>query len=97
MAAIGREKVLVFMAKGIPFSEETKAEVVNKIKNEGMSVREASLIYDASPKCIYNWLRGEIKNSDRNLILENNRLKKQLEIAERIIGRMTLEVKRGKS
>lgn len=84
------------MAKGIPFSEEIKAEVVNKIKNEGMSVKEASVVYDASPKCIYNWLRGEIVDGNRNLILENNRLKKQLEIAERVIGRMTLEVPRPK-
>ena len=84
------------MPKGIPFSEETKQEVVGKIKNEGMSVREASVVYDVSPKCIYQWLRGEIVDGDRNLILENNRLKKQLEIAERVIGRMTLEVSRPK-
>lgn len=88
--------MLVFMAKGIPFSEEIKQEVINKIKNEGMSVREASIVYEASPKCIYSWLRGEIVDGNRNLILENNRLKKQLEIAERVIGRMTLEVTRPK-
>ena len=88
---------MVFMAKGVPFSEATKQEVVEKIKHEGMSVKEASVIYDASAKCIYNWLRGEIVDGNRNLILENNRLKKQLEIAERIIGRMTLEIKRGKN
>jgi len=84
------------MTKGIPFPGETKNEVINKIKNEGMSVREASAVYDASPKAIYSWLRGEIVDGNRNLILENNRLKKELDMAYRIIGRFTAETSSGK-
>lgn len=61
-----------------------------------MSVREASAVYDASPKAIYSWLRGEIVDGNRNLILENNRLKKELDMAYRIIGRFTAETSSGK-
>ncbi len=84
------------MSKGIPFSAETKKEVVNKIKNEGMSVREASAVYDASPKAIYSWLRGEIVDGNRSATLEIARLKKELDQAYRIIGRLTAETPRGK-
>ncbi len=84
------------MPRGIPVTQEIKNEVINKIRNEGMSVKDACVKYGVQSKSVYTWLRGEIVDGNRNLILENNRLKKQLEIAERIIGRMTVEIKRGK-
>ena len=56
----------------------------------------ASLQYNVSAKSIYAWLREGVVDGDRNLILENNRLKKELEIAYRILGRLTAETKRPK-
>lgn len=84
------------MAKGKPASPELKAEVVGKIRNEGMSVAEASATYGYGSKAIYTWLRAGVVDGNRNLILENNRLKKELEIAYRIIGRFTAESQRPK-
>jgi len=42
-----------------------------------MSVSEAAQTYKASPKSIYTWLRDGIVDGKRNLILENNKLKKE--------------------
>jgi len=67
------------MAKGIPIDPEIKAEIVRKVRDEGMRVVEASEQYGISSKSIYTWLREGVVNGNRNLILENNRLKKELE------------------
>lgn len=84
------------MAKGKPTDPVVRAEIVGKIRDEGMSVAVASATYGYSSKAIYSWLREGVVNGDRNLILENNRLKKELEIAYRILGRLTAEAKRPK-
>lgn len=84
------------MAKGKPTDPQLKAEIVAKIRDEGMSVTVASGTYGFSSKTIYTWLREGVVDGDRNLILENNRLKKELEIAYRIIGRFTADAQRPK-
>lgn len=84
------------MAKGKPTDPALKAEIVSKIRDEGMSVAVASATYGFSSKTIYTWLREGVVDGNRNLILENNRLKKELEIAYRIIGRATAEMQKAK-
>ena len=73
-----------------------RAEIVGKIRDEGMSVAVASATYGFSSKTIYTWLREGVVDGNRNLILENNRLKKELEIAYRILGRLTAKTERPK-
>jgi transposase-like protein len=74
-----------------------KAEVVEQVRNNGMPVSEAATKYGITSRTIYSWLRKGVVNSDRNIILENNRLKKELEIAYRIIGRFTADAQRSKN
>jgi malate synthase len=61
-----------------------------------MRVVDASATYGISSKSIYTWLREGVVDGNHNLILENNKLKKELEIAYRILGRLTAETKRPK-
>jgi transposase-like protein len=75
----------------------TKLEIINKIRNQGMSVIDASNQYDVNAKTIYRWLKEGVLNSDRNLILENNKLKKELEQAYRLLGRATAEMQKSKN
>lgn len=84
------------MAVGKPTDPKLRAEIVNKIRNEGLSVSAASAQYDISSKTIYTWLRQGVVDGNRNLILENNKLRKELEIAYRILGRLTAETKHPK-
>lgn len=84
------------MAKGIPVDPQLKAEIVKKIRDEGVTVSAASAHYGVNSKSIYYWLRDGVVDGNRNLILENNKLKKELEIAYRIIGRFTAESQRPK-
>lgn len=84
------------MPKGKPIDLTLKSEIVSKVRNDGMSVSEASTTYGVNAKSIYYWLRDGVVDGNRNLILENNKLKKELEIAYRVLGRLTAETKRPK-
>lgn len=84
------------MPKGIITPPEKRQEILRKIKEEGMSVADASATYGIGTKAIYTWMRAGVIDGNRNLILENNKLKKELEIAYRILGRLTAETDRPK-
>lgn len=85
------------MAKGIPYDPKVKAEIVSKIRDEGLSVSEASAQYKVSAKSIYTWLREGMVDGNRNLILENNKLKKENEQLYKLLGRATAEMQKSKS
>lgn len=82
--------------QGIPFDPRIRAEIIAKVRDEGMSVTDASTHYGVSSKSIYTWLRANVVDGNRNLILENNKLKKELEMAYRLLGRATAEMQRPK-
>jgi len=85
------------MAKGIPVDSSRKAEIVAKIRDEGMRVTDVAAQYDVSSKSIYTWLREGVVDGNRNLILENNRLKKENEQLYKLLGRATAEMQKSKS
>ena len=41
------------MAKGVPIDPQLKAEIIKKIRDEGLKVSEASSLYNISAKSIY--------------------------------------------
>jgi transposase-like protein len=73
-----------------------KSKIISKIRDEGISSSEASKQYGVPSKTIYRWLKEGVVDNNRNLILENNRLKKELEQAYRVLGRATAEMQRSK-
>jgi transposase-like protein len=73
-----------------------KSQIITKIRDEGVSVSEASALYDVNSKTIYRWLKEGVVNGNANLILENNRLRKENEQLYNLLGRATAENKRSK-
>jgi len=84
------------MAKGVVTPIETRNKIIAKIRDEGMTVAEASRQYNIGVKAIYNWMRDGVVNSSVSLILENNKLKKENEQLYNLLGRATVELKRSK-
>lgn len=76
---------------------ELKARVVEEVRNNGTPVSEAAAQHGLNPRTIYGWLKKEVGGSERNLILENNRLKKENEQLYNMLGRATVELKRPKN
>lgn len=74
-----------------------KAEILDQIRNQGVSVSEAAASHNVSPKTIYTWLRSGVVDSNKNLILELNRLRKENEQLYKLLGRATAEMHRSKS
>jgi transposase len=85
------------MAKGKPTDPKLRAEIVSKIRDEGMSVADASATYGVSGKSIYAWLRDGVVDGNRNLVLELNKLRKENEQLYKLLGRATAEMNRSKS
>jgi len=82
--------------KGVITPPETRQEIIAKIRDEGMSVIEASRQYSIAPSAIYHWMRDGVVNSSTSIILENNRLKKEIEQLYNMLGRATVELKQSK-
>ena len=76
-----------------PISLERRNEIINKIRNQGLSVTDASLSYQVSTKTIYRWLKESVTDATT---LEVNRLKRENEQLYTIIGKITAELKRSK-
>lgn len=84
------------MPTGQPIDSALRAEIVRKIRDEGMKVVDASTQYGIGSPTIYRWLKEGVVDGNRNLILENNRLKKENEMLYRMLGRATAEMNRPK-
>jgi transposase len=73
-----------------PIKKEIKEEILDKIKNQGLSVGDASERYKVHIKTIYGWLKNGIGDVHA---LELNRLRKENTQLYRIIGEITAELK----
>ena len=74
------------MPVGKHVEQQIKDEIIFKIRDGCLKVSEAADLYGISSKTIYAWLRDGVVDGNRNLILENNRLKKELEQTYRDIS-----------
>jgi len=69
--------------------KEIKQQIIDRIKNEGVSVLQASKDHGVSTKTIYNWLRNTV--SQNISFLEFAKLKKENKLLLEIVGKLTLE------
>lgn len=82
----------------LPASAAVKEKILTQIRDEGLSVPDASRQSGYAIKTIYAWIRKGVESTGTgtNLVLENNRLRKELANAHRILGKLTAETHRSK-
>jgi transposase-like protein len=75
-------------------SNEQKEKIIKEIRDEGKRVSDVASEHGVSTKAIYNWLRGGVKGDSS--ALEIARLKRELEAAYGVLGKVTAELKHPK-
>ena len=74
--------------------KEIKEQILKRIKEEGVTVKQAADEAGISTKTIYNWMRSNsVKDTS---ILEISRLKRENKELLEIIGELTHEVRKSK-
>jgi transposase-like protein len=76
--------------KGYRISKEMKDQIINRIKNEGVSVKQAADEHGVKAKTIYSWLGTKAQGTVS--ILEHNKLKKENTQLKQLIGDITLKL-----
>ncbi len=76
--------------KGFKVSQEIKEQIINRIKNDGVSVAEAAQDHGISTGTIYYWLGTKAKGSVS--LLEHNKLKKENAQLKQLLGDITLKL-----
>lgn len=82
----------------LPAPAAVKEKILTQIRDEGLSVTDASRQSGYAAKTIYTWIRKGVESTGTgtNLVLENNRLKKELEQAYALLGRAEAVMSRSK-
>lgn len=69
---------------------EVKEQIINRIKNEGISVADAAKDAGVSDASVYTWLGKKVEGGPS--VLEVARLKKENSILLQLVGEMTLKL-----
>jgi transposase-like protein len=82
----------------MPIGRHVDSDIKNKVlvdvRDNGLTVTDVGLKYSVNNKTIYRWLKENVVSTSTNLILENNRLKKENEQLYNLLGRATVEMKK---
>jgi len=81
------------MAK--PFDPQLKQEVIAAVKN-GMAQAEACRLYGVSSATMSNWCRQDVLGGEKNYLSQINHLKRELDNAYRVIGKLSARADRPK-
>lgn len=80
------------MKKKHKISKEVRDQILNRIKNEGVSVSQAAEDHGVSTQSIYSWLTRGVK--EQPSMLEYAKLKRENQALKEMIGELTVELKR---
>lgn len=76
--------------KGKRIAPEVKEQIINRIKNDGITVVQASKDHGISEGTIYGWIAKKVEGSPT--ISENIKLKRENEQLLKLVGEITLKL-----
>jgi len=80
------------MTKFYKVSSDVKEQILNRIKNEGISVKQAAEDHGLSTRTIYGWLSKGVAGQPS--LVEYSKLKKENQALKEMLGEVTMELKR---
>lgn len=69
---------------------EVKEQIINRIKNDGVTVAQASKDHGISEVSIYSWIAKKVEGQPT--ISENIKLKREVDQLYKLVGEMTLKL-----
>ena len=78
------------MKKAYRIAPEVKAQIINRVKNEGVSVATAASEHGISENTIYAWIAKRVDGGPT--ISENLKLKRENEQLLKLVGEITLKL-----
>lgn len=69
---------------------EVKEQIINRIKNDGVTVAQASKDHGVSEVSIYSWISKKVQGQPT--IAENIKLKREVDQLYKLVGEMTLKL-----
>jgi transposase-like protein len=75
---------------GKQISEEIKAQVIKRVRNDGEDVQKLAGEFGLNSRTIYAWLSKTVTEGS-GLILEVGRLKKENKLLLELVGKLMLE------
>ena len=69
---------------------EVKEQIINRIKNDGISVTQASKEHGVSDNTIYTWIAKKVEGQPT--LAENIKLKRENDILLKLVGEITLKL-----
>ena len=76
--------------KGIKISGEVKDQIINRIKNDGITVVQAAKEHGIAEGTIYTWIAK--KTEGQPTLAENIKLKRDVDNLLKLVGEMTLKL-----
>lgn len=73
-----------------PVSREVKAQILKRIKDEGLPVAQVAEEHGITPRIIYQWIKRQVVAPPS--ILEVARLKRENQALKELIGEITIEL-----
>lgn len=77
------------MGKIFKVAPEVKDQIINRIKNEGVSINDAAKEHGITTRCIYKWLGGSV---NAPTFSEISRLKRENKALLELVGEVTLKL-----
>ena len=69
---------------------EVKEQIINRIKNDGISVTQAAKEHGVSDNTIYTWIAKKVEGQPT--LAENIKLRKEVEQLLKLVGEITLKL-----
>ena len=77
------------MANFRVIAKDVREQIINRIKNDGVSASQAARDAGVSPKTVYGWLtKGVVKEP---CIIEMNKLRRENQFLMMLLGKLTME------
>ncbi len=79
-----------------PFNPQLKQEIIAQVKSGELTQAEACKMYGVSSASMSIWCRQDVVGGEKNYITQINHLKRELDNAYRVIGKLSARADRPK-